>query len=540
MRDQGRHIGTAPGSPRDRLSRRDLLGRGIRFGVAAAALGSIREGGRIALAAPAGKRGGRLVFAMGSDQYSPAPYVYGGNGGAVVNANIYNGLLRIAPSGKAVPDLAESVIVADPTTYVFRLHHGVKFHAGGEMTADDVEFSLEYYMSGKVGATRAGVLNSAIAAVAAVDRYAVKLTLKQPNATLLSILALPDLAVISKAWVDAGHDYRKEWNGTGPFKMADGEPGDHYTMVRNPDYFKHGLPYLDTVDVRVVLNDVTRVDGVRAGQYDVANLMPWQNAKGFQTDPKLHVETIHAIFNAVVLNHSRKPLDDVRVRQAISYAIDRDAVNKIGSGGFGIPLTGGLFTAGSPWFCKDNAKMYTYQPDKARALLREAGYPNGITLDLTLANFTPYLDPFNVVQQNLQAVGIKVNVISTDTDGMAQFRGNGKYAALWTGTSLVAEDPDAYSVLYASTGPFYGTATNFKDPILDDLFAKGRSELNQAKRKAIYCDLEHRALDGAYWTFITYRPDLFGMRADVKNIHAIPGAMGILTPNQLEQAWVDR
>lgn len=540
MGSQGRHHGTGLRSRRERLSRRDLLTRGLGLGAAAAALGSLRNAGPAALAAPGLKRGKRLVFAMGSDQYSPAPYVYGGNGGAVVNANVYNGLLRINPSGKPVADLAESIIVADPTTYVFRLHHGVRFHAGGEMTADDVKFSLEYYMSGKTGATRAGILNGAIAAAAAVDRYTLKLTLKQPNATLLAILALPDVPVISRAWVETGHDYRKEWNGTGSFKMAEGEPGDHYTMVRNPDYFKRGLPYLDSVDVRVVLNDVTRGDGVRAGQYDIGNILPWQTAVTFKSNPALHVEPIHAIFNAVILNHNRKPLDDVRVRQAICHAINRDAVNKIGSGGFGIPLPGGLFIEGSPWFCKDNAKMYAYQPDKARALLREAGYPNGITLDLTLANFTPYLDPFNVVQQNLQAAGIKVNVISTDTDGMAQFRGNGKYTALWTGTSLVAEDPDAYAVLYASTGPFYGLATNFKDPVLDDLFAKGRSELNPAKRKSIYCDLEHRALDGAYWAFITYRPDLFGMRADVKNFHAIPGAMGILTPNQLEQTWLDR
>jgi peptide/nickel transport system substrate-binding protein len=532
------------------LSRRELVGYFLKVGASLGAAGSLLAGSRPAASAPAqtgqpgpsatARRGGRVVFVVGSDPYSPGPYVFGGGAGYVVNGNIYNSLMRFAPSGRALPELAESYLLVDPKTYIFKLRKGVKFHAGGEMTADDVKFSLDLYASGKVGATRQGQLKSSIAATTATDKYTVKIALQDPNATFLELLALRDLPIISKSWLEAGHDYRNEWNGTGAFKMAEAVRGERYRLVRNDEYFKPGLPYLNEIEVRVIHDEFTRADGVKAGRYDIADFFPWQQARAFQTNPALALVQGTSVFNAIVLNQSRPPFNDVRVRQAVSYAIDRAAVNRIGFGGYGIPTPGGLFVKPSPWFCEENAAMYPYQPERARALLRDAGHPQGITMDLVLANFAPYLDPFAVVQQNLSAVGIKVNVISTDTGGMAEFRVNGKYQALWTGTLLIFDDPDAYSTFYESTGPFYGRATGFKDADIDALFAQGRRELDYKKRKEIYCRLEHKALEGAYWALINWRPNIFGLRADVKGFQPMPGVLQVMTPIELERTWLDR
>lgn len=484
--------------------------------------------------------GGKITVAVGTDPYSPGPYVYGGGAGYFVNGNIYNSLLRSDKDGKIVPDLAESYTATESRLYTFKLHRGVKFHEGGEATAEDVKWSYEFYMGGKAAATRGATLKRLIDKVDALDRYTVRVTLKEPNATFLQVVALRDVPIISKAWVEGGKNYRDSWNGTGPFKMAEAVRGERYRMVRNDQYFKKGLPYLDEVTVKVVSSELTRAEGVRSGQIDIGDFLPWEQAPAFANNPKLRLEKGWTVFNAVVLNHSRPPFTDQKVRQAVAYGIDRAATNMIGHGGLGLPITGGLYQSNSPWFCKENADMYRFDPAKAKALLKEAGHPAGITMNLVLAQFQPYLQSFAVVEQNLKEAGITVKVIPTDTGGMAELRTNGKYDALWTGTILPYDDPDAYSTFFESTGPFYGRATGFKDPTIDKLFADGRRLLRDEQRKPIYCDMEKRALEGAYWAFITWRPNLFGLRNDLKGFTSMPGPLQLQTPILLESAWLEK
>ena len=138
-------------------------------------------------------RGGKITAAVGTDPYSPGPYVFGGGAGYFVNGNIYNSLLRPDKDGKLVPDLAESYSVTESRIYTFKLHHGVKFHEGGEVTAEDVRWSYEFYMSGKAAASRGPLLKALIETIKAVDKYTVRITLKQPNATFLQVVALRDV-----------------------------------------------------------------------------------------------------------------------------------------------------------------------------------------------------------------------------------------------------------------------------------------------------------------------------------------------------------
>ncbi len=486
------------------------------------------------------KRGGKLVYAVGSDPYSPAPYVYGGGAGFAVSGAMYNSLLRIDTEGKLVPELAERYEIIDNTTYLFALRKGITFHDGDSLNAEDVVFSLNYYMSKDSGATRGSLLKSMLEGIEKVDEHSVRLKLKTPNASILQILALRDIPVISKEWVEAGHDYRKEYNGTGAFKMVKAVRGEQYQLIRNDKYWKEGLPYLDALEFRVIHDPFTRADGVRAGDIDIVDFFPWQEGEAFDKDPKLKTIKSWTVFNAIVLNPKRKPFDDVRVRQALSYAIDRETTNLIGHGGLGLPITGGLLQKGSQWHCPENEGTYTYQPDKAKQLLTEAGYANGASFDLVLANFAPYLEPWAVVSENLKSAGFNVNIISTDTGGMAELRVNGKYTALWTGTILIYDDPDALGNFYESSGAFYGRAHDFQDPELDALFAKGRETTDFAERHKLYCELEKKGLEKAYWVFMTWRPNMYGLRADVKGFEKIPGMVSFLTPTTLEQTWLDR
>jgi ABC-type transport system substrate-binding protein len=281
-----------------------------------------------------------------------------------------------------------------------------------------------------------------------VDDSTVRLKLKGPNASILQILALRDVPVISKEWVEAGHDYRREYNGTGAFKMVKAVRGEQYQLARYEKYWKAGLPYLDALEFRVISDPFTRADGVRAGEIDLADFLPWQEGEAFEKNPKLQTVKAWSVFNAIILNPKRKPFDDVRVRQALAYAIDRDTTNQIGHGGLGLPITGGLLQQGGQWHCPANDGFYTYQPEKAKQLLAAAGYAKGVVFDLTLANFPPYLESWAVVSENLK-----------------------------------------------TAGAFYGRAHDFKDEELDALFAKGRATSVGEERAKIYCELERQALD---------------------------------------------
>jgi peptide/nickel transport system substrate-binding protein len=533
-----RAVGVSRGTPNVAMRLRlRPCGRVLAVMLSLAVLGLV--GGWVPQAA-AQKRGGKLVYAVGNDPYSPAPYVFGGLAGTAVNGAQYNSLLRISTEGKVVPELAERYEMVDDTTYVFTLRPGVTFHDGYTLNADDVVFSLNFYMGKESGATRGVFLRSMLDSVEKVDDSTVRLKLKAPNASILQILALRDVPVISKEWVEAGHDYRREYNGTGAFKMVKAVRGEQYQLARYEKYWKAGLPYLDALEFRVIADPFTRADGVRAGEIDLADFLPWQEGEAFEKNPKLQTVKAWSVFNAIILNPKRKPFDDMRVRQALAYAIDRDTTNQIGHGGLGLPITGGLLQQGGQWHCPANDRFYSYQPEKAKQLLAAAGYAKGVAFDLTLANFPPYLESWAVVSENLKAAGFNVNVVSTDTGGMAELRVNGKYTALWTGTSIIYDDPDALGNFYESTGAFYGRAHDFKDDELDALFAKGRTTTVGAERARIYCELERQALDRGYWTLISWRPDMFGLRADVKGFTKLPGILSSLTPTSLEQTWLAR
>jgi ABC-type transport system substrate-binding protein len=486
-------------------------------------------------AAPADtpKSGGKLVFAEGQDVYSIAPYVYGGT--AVLDTT-YNSLFRPNDRGLIEPDLAESYTTPDPTTYVVKIRKDVRFHDGQPLTAEDVKFSFEYMMRPSTAATRGALLTSLIDRIDVLDPFTIRLKLKAPAATFLSVLALPEVPIISKAWVDAGGDYRKAFNGTGPFRVVSFVRGEKYVLRRNDHYFRKGLPYLDEIEVRVVLDDATRVQAVKAGDADILDFMPW--ADGVTSG--LNIEKGWSIFNGMVFNPNKAPWNDKRVRQAVAYSIDRKTVNAIAHGGLGLPITGGLFHSGSRWHCPELDNTYTYNPTKAKALLAQAGYPNGVTMNLILPQFGPYSDAWAVVGDNLRSGGINVKVTSTDLGGAAEVRANGKYEVLFTGTTLIYDDPDALSVFYQSSGAFFGHAHNFKDAKVDEWFKRGLAMSSFEERKKVYCELQAYGLDQAWWVFITWRPNIYAMKSSVKGFTPLPGFYQFHSQRTLERSWLSR
>ncbi|HOC06640.1 MAG TPA: ABC transporter substrate-binding protein, partial [Bacillota bacterium] len=317
--------------------------------------------------------GGTLRFALGRDSVAFDPHIYYGASSASIQGNIYDGLIGYAPDGTLRPELAKSWENPDDNTWIFHLHSGVKFHDGSDFNAEDVIYSLERIMDPETAATRGGLLRAQIVSMEALDELTVKITLAGPNATFLSVLAAADCYMVDKEWGESGHNFKSEANGTGPFMLAEYEPGVQYVLVRNPNYWKEGLPYLDKLVLVPIQDDNTRINSLKNGDIDMAEVVPWQDTISLKKPP-YKIYSGYETFNFVRINTSRAPLDNPKVRQALNYIIDREEICQVAFGGEAKPISAGLILE-DHWAFSDELKEYWKKDHElAKKLLAEAGY----------------------------------------------------------------------------------------------------------------------------------------------------------------------
>ncbi len=356
--------------------------------------------------------GGTLIYAAGADPDSLDPANTDSNPGEAIGRMMNNFLVRFDAKLNLVPDLATRWTMSkDGLTWTFTLRKGVKFHDGTPFNAEAVKYNFERFL-GPEKPLKASLHAPIIKSVAVVDEYAVRFNLKVPFAFFLNNLAHSASALVSPAahqkW---GKDLTLHPVGTGPFKFVEWVRGDHITLVRNDDYFD-GKPRLDQILVKTVREDSARVLGLEAGDYDLIVRIPPEEVGRLTRNDKLRIEADQSNRALRIgINASKKPFDDVRVRQALNYAVDKESIVKnIYQGLAGVipTMVGPLNTGYAP------VKGYPYDPARAKKLLAEAGYPSGFKAAL----WTPkgrYLKDFELaqaVQQQLQAVGVEVSLQS--------------------------------------------------------------------------------------------------------------------------------
>ena len=327
----------------------------------------------------------------------------------VVYANIFEGLTRFASDGSIVPGLAHNWDISeDGLTYTFHLREGVTFHDGTAMDAEDVKFSLERIgAEGSLNAQKA--LYAAIAAVEVVDPLTVKLTLSKPDGNLIYNLAWGDAVIVAPESA-AGNGTNPI--GTGPFTFKQRRPGDSIELARNANYWGT-LAALEAAPFRYIGDPTAALAALQAGDVDTFPNFPAPETVGvFQSDPRFRVvvgttqgETI------LTMNNGKPPLDNVKVREAIAHAIDRQAVIDGAMFGFGVPI--GTFWPPTHPDYVDLTALSNYDPEKSRALLAEAGVASPkLTLHLPPA---PYARRGGeIIAEQLRAVGIEVEVINVE------------------------------------------------------------------------------------------------------------------------------
>ncbi|MDQ7858677.1 MAG: ABC transporter substrate-binding protein [Armatimonadota bacterium] len=416
---------------------------------------------------------------------------------------LYNKLVRYNDRLEIEGDLAESWEFPDPRTAIFRLRRGVRFHSGAEMTSEDVKFTLERVLDPATRSPGRSFID-VITAVETPDRYTVRLRLQFPLASLLSGLASANLSIVERAAVQRFGNLQRNVAGTGPYMLAEWVPDNFMRLLRNPNYFRRGLPRIETVIIRVIPDQASLLAGVRTRALDMATINQGAVIVQARREPNLVVLQKPGInLRIFSFNTTRRPYDDARVRYAFAWAIDRQAI--VNTAEFGFAAVSGPIPASTPWATPVN-RLPSYAPDVARArrLLAEAGYPNGFaTRIVTSPTYEGGIAVAQVIQEQLRAIGVTATLdtiewgtyinrwVARDFDTMIELRGG---------------DPDPDRFLYRT---FHSTgAVNnflFKDAPIDRLLERGRVNLEAAARRPIYAELERALIEAAPAIFL-YTP----------------------------------
>ncbi|MBV9324323.1 MAG: hypothetical protein JO352_11100 [Chloroflexi bacterium] len=361
-----------------------------------------------AAASQPGVRGGALTIALSAEPVDTDPANTGGTPSIAAEMLMYNGLVFLTPDQKIQPDLAESWTVADDT-WTFKLRQGVKFHDGTPFNAAAVKYTFDRYLVNSEKVRRAGDWLPYLASVESVDDSTVQFKTKGIDAFFLNRLS-GEVGIVSPTQHQKlGKDYLKNPVGTGPFKFKEWVPGVSISVVRNDDYFGDKA-YLDQVTMRPISEDTTRALALQTGEVQLATPITPELISQLQNDSNINIVSRATTLNLMLgMNNTRSPFDNVKVRQALNYAIDRDAiVNNVYSG------LAQVMQGAVPQAALNYAPVtgYTYDRDKARQMLADAGLGGGFTTSLTgtRGRYFKDFELMQAVQQYLKAVNVTTNI----------------------------------------------------------------------------------------------------------------------------------
>ncbi|BCX04281.1 MAG: diguanylate phosphodiesterase [Candidatus Roseilinea sp.] len=480
------------------------------------------------------KPGGTLRVGTNQDAVGFDPHLTNATASYRILENIYSSLLRFKPNLEIEGDLAESYRAIDPTTWEFKLRKGVKFHSGKPLTSADVKYSLERIKDPEVKSPRSSQL-APIVAIETPDDYTVIIKTEKPFAPLLAVLADRTIAIVNKDFVEAnGGKLDNVADGTGPFKLKEWVPNTRTVLEKNPDYFIPGQPLLDQVIYQPIPDDTARSTAVRTGTVDFIEYAPPKDLELLRSDGNI-VITGEGNNNVrfLAFNTTVKPFDNPKVRQAIAWAVDREAVLQAAVNGAGTPLYAGPFL---PSFWPGlQEPVYKRDLEKAKQLLAEAGYPDGFTAKLKNTPTYSFLGNAGIaVQEQLKEIGINLEIESLEWSVFLKDYLGKNFEAVVSGYSGFADPHTPLDGTYVT-----GRQNNFmsySNPKFDELVAQGAQETDQAKRAEIYREAQRILLEDSPMVFLYAANEYEAMQSYVKGyVHYLNGSHV-----SFRQVWLDK
>ncbi|MEL4886885.1 glutathione ABC transporter substrate-binding protein GsiB [Pectobacterium betavasculorum] len=450
------------------------------------------------------------VIAVGSTFTSLDPYDANDSLSQTVAKSFYQGLFGFDKDMKLVNVLADSYDVSpDGLAYTVKLHPSVKFHDGSAFNAAAVKVNLDRASNPDNRLKRYNLFKM-IDKTEAVDDLTVKITLKTPFSAFINNLAHPAAVMISPA---ALTQYGKELGfhpvGTGPYRFVAWNQTDFVKVEKFSGYWKTGLPKLDSITWRPVVDNNTRAALLQTGEAQFAYPIPFEQAKVLEKNDKLALVASPSILHRYIsMNVTQKPFDNPKVRQALNYAINKDALIKVAFSGYATPAAGPL-----PGSIDYSVKYHPwpYDPAKARELLKEAGYPDGFTTTLWSShNHSTAQKVLQFTQQQLAQVGVKVQVTAMDAgQRAAEVEGKGVKETgvrlFYTGWSASTGEADwALSPLFATASwpPAQFNTAFYSNPQVDADLANALKTTDRAEKQKLYKDAQDKIWADAPWIFL--------------------------------------
>jgi len=439
-----------------------------------------------------------------------------------VFSNVFDVLVRVNDEGtKLVPGLAESWDVSeDGLTYTFHLREA-KFSDGSPVTADDVIYSLTRIRDSKLSLWSDSY--KIMSDMKAPDAKTVVVTLSAPSAPFLSTMAMPGASIVSKAAMESmGEEaFAEKPVGSGAFMVDSWLRGDRVILKKNPNYWDAANVSLDGVEWISIPDDNTRMLAVQAGQLDAAIYVPFSRVAELKKDANLTVVTNPSTReDHLLLNQEHAPLDNVKVRQAIDFAIDKQTIVDAVTFGQG-EVANSYIPRGSLYHIEDNGAR-GYDPEKAKALLAEAG-AGPITLNYVVNAGNEVDEQIAVLlQQQLGAVGIQANLQKVDPSQSWDLLVSGEYdmsVMYWTNDIL---DPDQKTTFVLGHDVNLNYMTRYKNDEVKKLVADARLERDEAKRAEMYAQIQKLAKADVHWVDLYYSPYISVTRKGVEKFGQNP------------------
>ncbi|WBB80656.1 ABC transporter substrate-binding protein [Micromonospora sp. WMMD882] len=444
--------------------------------------------------------GGVLQAAIGGEPDQLDPHRTSAYHSFQVLENVYDTLVEPDENLQMQPSLATKwTTSADQLTWTFTLRDDVRFSDDSPLTSEDVVYSYQRIIDGKLNAS---YRFATVKSVTAPDPTTVVVTLTAPTPNLLANLGgFKGVAIVEKSNVESGAITTRPV-GSGPFQVANYASGDRIELTRNKNWWG-GEPKLDGVTFTFVKDPTVALQNLRGGQAHWTDNLPPQQVPALADGDELTVETTPSSdYWYVALNQARKPYDNVAVRRAIGFALDREAITK--GAKFGLATVNQTAIPKASAFHYDYAP-YSHDPEQARRLLGEAGV-SGLTMDLMVTSEYPEtVSAAQVIAAQLKDVGVTVKIRTLDFAQWLDEQGKGNFDAFMLGW-LGNIDPDEfYYAQHHSDGTF--NFHKYRNPAVDQLLDQARTQTDQGARKRLYDQAAKQIVDEASYLYL-YNPDV--------------------------------
>ncbi len=471
--------------------------------------------------APGPRYGGTLRAGMQTDPVGLDPHLTTATATRNMMENVYDTLVQVDPNLRIIPGLASSWAASpDGLVWTFTLRGNVKFHNGRAMTADDVVYSLNRIRDPKTKSPRASDF-AIVDSVTATGPLTVAIRLKQPFSPMLAKLALSTNVIVPHEVVEKDGDLNTEPVGTGPYRFVEYTPQQRLVLVRSGDFWGFDatgrrLPYIDRIEFDFYPDAVARVTALKTGNVEWIEYVPSSEVQSLRGDSNIQVVGgLSANFRGLYINMTVPPFNNVKVRQAMAWAIDRKQIVDTALFGVGgVPATGTAIPPGNYYAFTKNV-YNKVDVDKGKQLMAEAGFANGVDAEMYVTSTYDFLrTPAELVQAQLAKIGIRVKIVAADWSVYLPTVIGKHYTLTILGTSGQV-DPDDFLYNNFHTGASLNVM-GYSDPQFDKLLDQGRAVSAEAQRRAIYQQAQQLLQDTVPMVFLFYSTQYEALR---KNVH---------------------